>query len=59
MLDEALEWLFEKVQGLGFAAAFLASLVALSAAKEGPWKELILTLGIWVATLVAAQGSAQ
>jgi hypothetical protein len=28
MLDEALEWLFEKVHGLGFAAAFLASLVA-------------------------------
>ena len=51
MLDQALEWLFEKIHGLGFAATILAALLAWAAAKERPGKELLVTLAIWAVTL--------
>jgi hypothetical protein len=36
MLDQALDWLFDKVHGLGFAVAILAALLAWAAAKNDP-----------------------
>jgi hypothetical protein len=51
MLDEVLEWLFDKIHGLGFAVAILAALLAFAAARKDPVEELILTLSIWAATI--------
>ena len=52
MFDQALEWLFDKVHGLGFAAAILGALLAWAATRKNPGEELLFTLAIWATTIV-------
>jgi hypothetical protein len=51
MWDQTFEWIFDKLHGVGFAAAVLTALVAVATVREDPLKETMLTFGIWAGTL--------
>lgn len=50
-MDQALDWIFDKIQGLGFAAALLAFLLAVSSGMEHAAREQVILLAVWAAAI--------
>lgn len=48
-MDQALDWIFKRYQGLGFVAALLASLLAVASGTREAAREELTILAVWAA----------